>query len=162
MSWTQPIKVLFSHQETIPDVPHACLSSRTHITTVCSLWEGLWMGSSFTHCQTTLLQFSSVHIAKCKCSILSLNKQLCAVSAVAYDCKAVPGQFYDRLLKKCFKCSDLCGHHPLECSPVCPSKLVGEGLHPKCTRTPCVINISQGSQGAWREARPNRRTQAAV
>ncbi|XP_030631500.1 tumor necrosis factor receptor superfamily member 13B [Chanos chanos] len=41
--------------------------------------------------------------------------------AVAQDCKATPGQFYDRLLKKCLKCSVVCGSHPSECSQECQS-----------------------------------------
>lgn len=34
-------------------------------------------------------------------------------------CKAVPGHFYDRLLKKCMWCADVCGRHPAECSQHC-------------------------------------------
>ncbi|KAM6896900.1 uncharacterized protein tnfrsf13b [Xenentodon cancila] len=43
---------------------------------------------------------------------------LCRGSAL---CEAKPGFYYDRLVKACFKCKDICGRHPAECSQHCPT-----------------------------------------
>jgi len=34
----------------------------------------------------------------------------------------VSGQFYDRLLKKCLNCSEICGSHPSACRHACKSE----------------------------------------
>lgn len=41
------------------------------------------------------------------------------MSTVSWRCKAVSGQFYDRLLKKCLKCSEICGSHTSACADAC-------------------------------------------
>uniref|UniRef100_A0A8C9WGF2 TACI cysteine-rich domain-containing protein n=1 Tax=Scleropages formosus TaxID=113540 RepID=A0A8C9WGF2_SCLFO len=58
--------------------------------------------------------------------------QFCAMM----DCKARPAHFYDRLLKLCIRCSDVCGSHPLECSHVCPAQPTGPAAEPAAGRSP--------------------------
>ncbi|KAL1263853.1 hypothetical protein QQF64_004208 [Cirrhinus molitorella] len=45
----------------------------------------------------------------------------CSQYCAAQRCKAVSGQFYDTLLKKCLKCSELCGSHTAACEDTCRS-----------------------------------------
>lgn len=45
----------------------------------------------------------------------------CSQYCVSWSCKAVSGQFYDTLLKKCLQCSELCGSHPEACADACRS-----------------------------------------
>lgn len=45
----------------------------------------------------------------------------CSQYCVSWNCKAVSGQFYDTLLKKCLQCSELCGSHPEVCADACRS-----------------------------------------
>ncbi|XP_073684915.1 tumor necrosis factor receptor superfamily member 13B [Garra rufa] len=46
----------------------------------------------------------------------------CSEYCEAWKCKAVSGQFYDTLLKKCLRCSELCGSHPAACADACRSE----------------------------------------
>uniref|UniRef100_A0A3Q2QTQ6 TNF receptor superfamily member 13B n=1 Tax=Fundulus heteroclitus TaxID=8078 RepID=A0A3Q2QTQ6_FUNHE len=48
-------------------------------------------------------------------------KPRCAVSCEVALCKAKPGHYYDRLVRRCIKCAEICGNHPAECSKHCPT-----------------------------------------
>lgn len=37
-------------------------------------------------------------------------------------CRALPGHYYDGLLRKCMMCAEVCGRHPAECWPHCHSE----------------------------------------
>lgn len=74
--------------------PHAALNTAVSYTAVCS-WRESRAGSD--------------------------DRLWCCV-AVAWSCKAVSGQFYDTLLKKCLQCSELCGSHPEACADACRSE----------------------------------------
>lgn len=47
---------------------------------------------------------------------------VCSPALESVKCKAMPGHYYDMLLKKCVNCSAVCGRHPVECSAHCQSE----------------------------------------
>ncbi|KAG7226601.1 hypothetical protein INR49_003758 [Caranx melampygus] len=59
------------------------------------------------------------------CPPLLLTAFTCLPALESAHCKALPGHYYDVLLKKCMRCTEICGKHPAECSQHCqmPSAL---------------------------------------
>ncbi|XP_067859073.1 tumor necrosis factor receptor superfamily member 13B [Heptranchias perlo] len=43
-------------------------------------------------------------------------------SAEIWSCNDAAGFYWDELLRKCIKCSDVCGQHPQQCSEICHEK----------------------------------------
>ncbi|KAM9336602.1 uncharacterized protein tnfrsf13b [Symphorus nematophorus] len=63
------------------------------------------------------------------------------LSPVSTNCKAQLGHYYDRLLKRCVRCADVCGRHPAECSQHCqtlPPPVITPVTTPVTTLTPPV------------------------
>ncbi|KAI3365443.1 hypothetical protein L3Q82_010529 [Scortum barcoo] len=47
---------------------------------------------------------------------------LCLSALESASCNALPGHYYDQLVKKCVRCAEVCGRHPVECSLHCESE----------------------------------------
>ncbi|XP_015239120.1 PREDICTED: tumor necrosis factor receptor superfamily member 13B [Cyprinodon variegatus] len=61
-----------------------------------------------------------------------LGVSKCDVYCKAALCTAKPGHYYDRLVRRCIKCAEICGKHPAECNPHCPTPslpVTTKGLH---------------------------------
>ncbi|KAM7371179.1 hypothetical protein PAMP_010670 [Pampus punctatissimus] len=64
-----------------------------------------------------------------------MGKNCLSVSA---PCKALPGHYYDLLLKKCLRCAEVCGRHPAECSKHCQTL----SSHEWTTESPSIPSAS--------------------
>uniref|UniRef100_A0A4W3H729 TACI cysteine-rich domain-containing protein n=1 Tax=Callorhinchus milii TaxID=7868 RepID=A0A4W3H729_CALMI len=48
---------------------------------------------------------------------------LCAIGC-RVSCKDASQSYWDKLLRKCVKCSDVCGQHPQQCSNICQGSML--------------------------------------
>lgn len=64
-------------------------------------------------------------------------------------CKALPGHYYDGLLRKCVMCAEVCGRHPAECWQHCHSESQMKYSVMLSASTSCFIKKKRFENTGW-------------
>lgn len=81
-----------------------------------------------------------------------MDSALCFLSPPALEaakCRALPGHYYDGLLRKCVMCVEVCGRHPAECWQHCHSESQLKYSVMLSASTSCFIKKKSFQDTGW-------------